>query len=65
MPEHRLTMLRRFFLDYKQLEGKVVEVDAIQPAEQAYPVIEDALARYSKERRKGFKQAHQRCLNSV
>jgi len=28
------------------------------PAEQAYPVIEDAIARYSKERRKGFKQAH-------
>ena len=58
MPEHRLAMLRRFFLDYKQLEGKVVEVDAIAPAEQAYPVIEDALARYSKQRRKGFKTEH-------
>jgi len=58
LPEHRLSMLRRFFLDYKQLEGKAVEVDAITPAEQAYPVIEDALARYSKERRKGFKGAH-------
>src|SRR5579872_1805780 len=29
MPEHRLTMLRRFFLDYKQLENKAVEVEAI------------------------------------
>jgi inorganic pyrophosphatase len=54
MPTHRLTMLRRFFQDYKQLEGKAVEVDEIQPAKVAYPVIEDALARYSRQRRKGF-----------
>ena len=55
MPPHRATMLRRFFQDYKQLEGKAVEVDEIQPAAAAYPVIEDALARYSAERRRGFK----------
>jgi inorganic pyrophosphatase len=55
MPPHRLTMLRRFFQDYKQLEGKAVEVDDIQPAEKAFPIIEDALARYSKQRRRGFK----------
>ena len=48
MPEHRLVMLRRFFLDYKQLEGKAVEVDEIQPAKHAHPVIDDALARYRK-----------------
>ena len=54
MPSHRLTMLRRFFQDYTQLEGKVVEVDQIQPAKEAYPVIEDALIRYSRQRRKGF-----------
>src|SRR4029079_1750002 len=42
MPPHRLTMLRRFFQDYKQLEGKAVEVDEIEPAKMAYPVIEDA-----------------------
>lgn len=54
MPSHRLTMLRRFFQDYTQLEGKVVEVDEIQPAKEAYPVIEDALTRYSRQRRKGF-----------
>ena len=46
-------MLRRFFQDYKQLEGKAVEVDEIQPAAMAYPIIEDALHRYSRQRRKG------------
>jgi inorganic pyrophosphatase len=54
MPSHRLTMLRRFFQDYTQLEGKVVEVDEILPAKEAYHVIEDALMRYSRQRRKGF-----------
>jgi len=54
MPPHRLLMLRRFFQDYKLLEGKSVEVDEIQPATKAYPIIEDALHRYSEQRRKGF-----------
>ena len=47
-------MLRRFFQDYKLLEGKAVEVDEVQPPEDAYPVIESALAAYSQQRRKGF-----------
>ena len=55
MPTHRLMMLRRFFQDYKQLEGKAVEVDDIQPAAAAYPIIEDALRCYSEQRRRGFK----------
>jgi inorganic pyrophosphatase len=55
LPAHRLHMLRRFFQDYKTLEGKAVEVDQLQPAAAAVPVIEDALARYSTQRRKGFK----------
>jgi inorganic pyrophosphatase len=54
MPPHRMLMLRRFFQDYKQLEGKAVEVDQIRPAAEAYPVISDALHRYSEQRRKGF-----------
>jgi inorganic pyrophosphatase len=51
MPPHRLLMLRRFFQDYKQLEGKAVEVDEIKPAAQAHPVIMDALHRYREHRR--------------
>src|SRR6266581_4218199 len=45
LPVHRLHMLRRFFQDYKTLEGKNVEVDEFQPAAAALPVIEEALAR--------------------
>ena len=51
-------MLRRFFQDYKQLEGKKVEVDELEPASKAYPIIEDALQRYSEQRRKGFYKGH-------
>jgi inorganic pyrophosphatase len=54
MPSHRLTMLRRFFQDYKLLEGKAVEVEEVQPPQEAYPVIEAALTAYSAQRRKGF-----------
>jgi inorganic pyrophosphatase len=54
LPPHRLTMLRRFFQDYKTLEGKTVAVDDFQPAAASVPVIEDALARYSEQRRRGF-----------
>ncbi|HZU37120.1 MAG TPA: inorganic diphosphatase, partial [Gemmataceae bacterium] len=55
LPPHRLNMLRRFFQDYKQLEGKAVEVDKLEPAQAGLPVIEDALARYTDRRRRGFK----------
>src|SRR5437764_13164843 len=43
LPEHRLTMLRRFFLDYKTLEKKLVEVEDFQNAEFAVPIVEAAL----------------------
>src|SRR6185295_4297814 len=46
LPVHRLSMLRRFFQDYKQLEGKSVEVDEMQTVEATDSVINDALARY-------------------
>lgn len=58
LPGHRLTMLRRFFQDYKTLEGKAVEVDDLQPAAACLSVIEDALARYSAHRRRGFRKSH-------
>jgi inorganic pyrophosphatase len=55
LPTHRWNMLRRFFQDYKTLEGKAVEVDELTPASFAYPVIEDSLQRYSEQRRRGFR----------
>ncbi|MDZ4687068.1 MAG: inorganic diphosphatase [Planctomycetaceae bacterium] len=54
LPPHKLAMIRRFFQDYKTLEGKAVEVDELTPAETAYPVILDSLERYSQTRRRGF-----------
>jgi inorganic pyrophosphatase len=54
LPQHRLTMLRRFFQDYKTLEGKTVAVEDFQPAETTREVMEDALMRYSDARRRGF-----------
>jgi len=54
LPPHRLAMLRRFFQDYKQLEGKAVEVDELQSAQSTEAIIIDALERYSEKRRGGF-----------
>ncbi|MDX1947188.1 MAG: inorganic diphosphatase [Pirellulaceae bacterium] len=54
LPTHRLTMLQRFFQDYKTLEGKQVEVEDFQPSEAATPIIESSLNRYSEHRRHGF-----------
>ena len=33
---------------------RAVEVDQIRPAKEAYPIVDDALHRYSEQRRKGF-----------
>ena len=54
LPSHRLALLRRFFQDYKTLEGKIVEVDEFQSASTALPIIEQALDRYSYLRQRGF-----------
>ena len=55
LPVHRLSMVRRFFQDYKKLEGKTVEVDEFQPAEASARVIVEALERYTDKRRRGFR----------
>ena len=57
LPAHRLALLRRFFQDYKMLEGKAVEVDEFQPAAATLPIVEEALERYSRLRRRGFLSA--------
>jgi inorganic pyrophosphatase len=50
LPPHRLLVLKRFFQDYKQLEGKQVQVEDIRPAYAAVKVIEKSLARYKEQR---------------
>src|ERR1700747_2850258 len=52
LPPHRLLVLKRFFSDYKQLEGKQVQVEDIRPAYAAMNIIEKSLARYQQEREK-------------
>jgi len=49
LPPHRLAIIRRFFQDYKQLEGKEVAMDEILPPSKAYPIIKNALAAYKKQ----------------
>ena len=57
LPQHRLLVLKRFFSDYKQLEGKRVEVEDIRPAYAALTVIERSLARYQQERERLMSKA--------
>src|ERR1700740_1206456 len=63
LPPHRLLVLKRFFQDYKQLEGKQVQVEDIRPAYAALTIIEKALARYKEQREaliKGEGHGHNR-----
>jgi inorganic pyrophosphatase len=52
-PQHMMKMLKRFFEDYKTLEGKEVAVDQVQPVEVAHKIIDESLARYYKQRQRG------------
>ena len=49
LPPHRLKEIQRFFLDYKVLEGKSVDVEDIRGRSSAEQVIRDAVRLY-KER---------------
>ncbi|PYU23659.1 MAG: hypothetical protein DMG30_10870 [Acidobacteria bacterium] len=55
LPQHRLLMVRCFFREYKQLEGKPVEVDEIESAASAYRTIQTALQDYRKKCRGGLR----------
>jgi inorganic pyrophosphatase len=46
LPPHRLRELQRFFLDYKVLENKVVNVEHLRGPADALQVIRDAVALY-------------------
>ncbi len=51
LPAHRMREIRRFFEDYKALENKTVEVEAIQDVAQALKVLREGLALYQGLRR--------------
>ena len=52
LPPHRLRELRRFFQDYKQLEGKQVAVDEPLGVDEAQQILRDAIALYAREETK-------------
>jgi len=54
LPQHQLLKIRRFFQDYKQLEGKVVEVDEFEPVAVAYSIVDAAVQKYEQEYNEGF-----------
>lgn len=58
LPHHRLLVLKRFFQDYKQLEGKQVQVEDIRPAYAAENVIQKALGRYQQDRERLLPKDH-------
>lgn len=49
LPEHRLNEIKQFFKEYKNLEGKEVEVGEISGPEDAVEYIRRAIERYKKQ----------------
>ena len=52
LPPHKLDEIMRFFLDYKILENKEVEVDTPLGRKEANEVVRDSLQRYRAEETK-------------
>jgi inorganic pyrophosphatase len=50
LPPHRLRQLKRFFMDYKVLEEKDVQVETPHGRDMAIQVLNDAIALYARER---------------
>jgi inorganic pyrophosphatase len=55
LPPHRLKEIQRFFLDYKVLENKVVDVEDIRGRSDAERVIRDAMRLYESQILPGLK----------
>jgi len=49
LPEHRLNELRRFFEDYKVLEGKEVSTEDLQGPEKAVETVRQAMKYYEEQ----------------
>jgi inorganic pyrophosphatase len=49
LPPHRLDVIKRFFQDYKQLEGKRVQVKGFRNSKTAITVIARALKSYQRK----------------
>ena len=58
VPPHRLRELQRFFMDYKTLEGKRVEVDAPLGVGDAVPILKEAAMCYARERNRLLSTLH-------
>lgn len=50
LPPHRMREIQRFFLDYKTLEGKEVEVQGPRGAAEAVVLIREAIAEYDRKK---------------
>lgn len=52
LPEHFFNELKHFFEEYKVLENKVVEIDNFQNKQEAFIIIQEAIAYYKEKFRK-------------